>query len=68
MSHKFVFDDEAADVGLTPRDDVVPLQPAAQQAGVGLGPQRFRTLRKPLDGGALGAPGQMTRLREGDVL
>jgi hypothetical protein len=68
MSHKFVLNDEAVDVGLTPRDDAAPLKPAPHLGGLGLDPQRFRTLRKPLDGGAIGAPGQMTRLREGDVL
>jgi DNA helicase HerA-like ATPase len=68
MSQKFVFNDEVVDVGQTPRDDAAPLKPAQHQSGLGLDPQRFRTLRKPLDGGALGAPGQMTRLREGDVL
>jgi hypothetical protein len=61
MSHKGGYEEDSAEPPVPVRDDIAaaPLQPAAP----GLDPQRFRTLRKPLDAGAISAelPAQPTR-------
>jgi hypothetical protein len=64
MSHKAGIDDEMMELGPSPRDDAM-LQPAQVHSGLGLDPQRFRTLRRPLERGpdSFAAPVHPTRNR-----